>query len=84
MQKLANGLIGSFTDENVNMNGIHSIENDFQHWRETLTGTIDEYIKSSNNVELNEQFGALSTNLNMSDFEYSANNLAEIQKQIDK
>lgn len=66
------------------MNGIHSIENDFQHWRETLTGTIDEYIKSSNNVELNEQFGALSTNLNMSDFEYSANNLAEIQKQINK
>lgn len=84
LQKLANGLIGSFTDENVNMNGIHSIENDFQHWRETLTGTIDEYIKSSNNVELNEQFGALSTNLNMSDFEYSANNLAEIQKQINK
>ena len=84
LQKLANGLIGSFTDENVNMNGIHNIESEFDYRRGRLKGAIDDYINKFDDKALKEQFGILADKLETFDFEYSSSILSETQNQINK
>lgn len=83
LQKLANGLIGSFTDENVNMNGIHNIEDQFNQYKTEFGGRIKTYVDNlDDNNELKEEFATYSNKIQQFKFEPSASHLADIQKDI--
>ena len=86
LQKLANGLIGSFTDENVNMNGVHNIEAQFENnYSDELSKRIKTYVDNLDGKDkLKEEFATYSEAIAQSDFEYSANHLTEIQKDINE
>ncbi len=86
LQKLANGLIGSFTDENVNMNGIHNIEDQFEsNYSDELSKRIKTYVNNLDDKDkLKEEFATYSDVIAQSDFEYSADHLTEIQKDINE
>lgn len=86
LQKLANGLIGSFTDENVNMNGAHNIEAQFENnYSDELSKRIKTYVDNLDGKDkLKEEFATYSEAIAQSDFEYSANHLTEIQKDINE
>ena len=83
LQKLANGLIGSFTDENVNMNGIHNIEDQFNQYKTEFGNRIKTYVDNlDDNNKLKEEFATYSNKIQEFKFEPSASHLADIQKDI--
>lgn len=83
LQKLANGLIGSFTDENVNMNGIHNIEDQFNQYKTEFGNRIKTYVDNlDDNNKLKEEFATYSNKIQGFKFEPSASHLADIQKDI--
>ena len=86
LQKLASGLIGSFTDENVNMNGVHNIEDQFENnYSDELSKRIKTYVDNLDDKDkLKKEFATYWRTIAQSGFEYSANHLTDIQNDINE
>ena len=86
LQKLASGLIGSFTDENVNMNGVHNIEDQFENnYSDELSKRIKTYVDNLDDKDkLKKEFATYWKTIAQSGFEYSANHLTDIQNDINE
>lgn len=86
LQKLASGLIGSFTDENVNMNGVHNIEDQFENnYSDELSKRIKTYVDNLDDKDkLKKEFATYWRTIAQSVFEYSANHLTDIQNDINE